>query len=113
MLLGDRKKLTVCNTIDSIFEDCLTIRMIESLRNEAVHNGSWEDRPKVYIRVDNKIIVERYMLFPDFEEGSLSTVKNRRHFFSADTKVNDALISIHDDFYQRLLFTLKHINSTF
>ena len=98
---------------NSIFEDCNTIRMIESLRNEAVHNGSWEYQPKVYIITENRKIVERYMLFPDFEEGALSTVKNRRHFFSTGAKVNDVLLSIHNDFYKRLLITLQQINSTF
>ena len=113
MLWGDRKKIAINNSLNSIFEDCNTIRMIESLRNEAVHNGSWEYQPKVYIITENRKIVERYMLFPDFEEGALSTVKNRRHFFSTGAKVNDVLLSIHNDFYKRLLITLQQINSTF
>ena len=49
------------------------------------------------------------MLFPDFEDGRLATVKNRRHFFSTETKVNDVLVIIHDEFHKRLLETLKHI----
>ena len=49
------------------------------------------------------------MLFPDFEEGHLAAVKNRRHFFSSETKVNDALIPIHEEFYRRLLTTLQNI----
>ena len=75
-----------------IFEDCIVIKQIEALRNEAVHNGTWEFAPKVFLRIEDSTIIERYMLFPDFEEGDLATVKNRRHFFSSGTKVNDALI---------------------
>ena len=78
----------------TIFEDCDVIKMIESLRNEAVHNGSWEDNPKVYVKFGGGKIIERYMLFPDFEEGRLVNFKNRKHFFSRGTKVNDVLITI-------------------
>ena len=51
------------------------------------------------------------MLFPDFDEGRLSTLKNRKHFFSSGTKINDALVEIHSEFYKRLLFTIKYIKS--
>ena len=50
------------------------------------------------------------MLFPDFENGRLATVKNRRHFFSTETKVNEMLVLIHDEFYTRLWNTLEYIN---
>ena len=109
-LWGSRKILSLNNTAETIFEDCEIIKQIESLRNETVHNGTWEFRPKVYLKVQDKKIVERYMLFPDFDQGRLTAVKNRRHFFSTETKVNDVLILIHDEFYQRLLSTLQYIN---
>lgn len=110
-LWGDRKTLSINQKEGTIFENCNIIKMIESLRNEAVHNGTWEGISKVYVKFNRGKIVERYMLFPDFEEGRLSTVKNRRHFFSTDAKVNDLLIIIHDEFYKRLLSTLQYINS--
>ena len=110
-LWGDRKFLAINKNAGTIFEDCDVIKMIEALRNEAVHNGSWEDDPKVYIKFSGENIIERYMLFPDFEEGKLAVVKNRRHFFSAGKKVNDMLIMIHDEFCQRLLLTLQYIYS--
>ena len=110
-LWGDRKLLSINKMSGTIFEDCDAIKMVESLRNEAVHNSSWEDNPKVYVKFCDGKIIERYMLFPDFEEGRLVNVKNRKHFFSKGTKVNDMLITIHDEFFQRLLFTLKYIKS--
>lgn len=109
-LWGDRKKLLISKQVDTIFEKCETVRIIESLRNEAVHNGTWEFRPKVFIKFKEKEIVERYMLFPDIIDGRLASVKNRKHFFSTEKKVNDMLVLIHDDFYKRLLVTLQYIN---
>lgn len=108
-LWGNRKKLRINGAQDTIFEDCIVIRQIEALRNEAVHNGTWEFAPKVFLRIEDSTIIERYMLFPDFEEGHLATVKNRRHFFSSGTKVNDALIPIHEELYRKLLATLQYI----
>lgn len=49
-LWGDKKRLHINNCSGTVFEDCETVRMIESLRNEAVHNGTWEFRPRVYIK---------------------------------------------------------------
>lgn len=111
-LWGDRKKLKINKLTNTIFEDGAAITMIESLRNEVVHNGSWEFRPSVYLKIERNEVIERYMLFPDFDEGRLSTAKNRKHFFSTETKVNDVLINIHNEFYSKLLFTLKTINAT-
>lgn len=108
-LWGNRKQLRMNGTQDTIFEDCIVIKQIEALRNEAVHDGTWEFAPKVFLRIEDSTIIERYMLFPDFEEGHLATVKNRRHFFSSERKVNDALIPIHEEFYRRLLTTLQNI----
>lgn len=108
-LWGDRKEITIDKCAGTIFEDCEILRQIESIRNEVVHNGSWESNPTVFLRIEDKKIVERYMVFPDFIEGRLATVKNRRHFFSVGTKVNDALVLIHHEFYRRLLATLQYI----
>lgn len=109
-LWGNRKQLSINDSVGTIFEDCETIKQIESLRNEAVHNGTWEFRPKAFLRVQDEKIVERYMIFPDFDQGRLATVKSRRHFFSTETKVNDMLVLIHDEFYKRLLSTVQYIN---
>lgn len=106
---GNRKELRMNKLQNTLFEDCVVVRQIEALRNESVHNGAWEFDPKVFLRFEGSTIVERYMLFPDFEEGHLSTVKNRKHFFSTELKVNEALVSIHEEFYHRLLATLRYI----
>ena len=109
-LWGDRKKLNINKLSNSIFqEDCETIKIIETIRNECIHNGTWENFPKVFAVIENYKIIERYMLFPDKKNGRFCTIKNRKHFYSQNTKINDILIKIHDDFYKRLLITLKYI----
>lgn len=109
-LWGARKQINLYGLKDTIFEECDLLNMVYSIRNEAVHNGTWEFRPKVFLAAADNVTVERYMLFPDFENGHLATAKNRRHFFSEGIKVNDVLVPIHNEFYQRLLATLQYIN---
>ena len=110
LLWGDKKKLSVNRTAETIFERCDSISSIESLRNEVVHNGSWELNPKAFIVVQQGIEVERFMLFPDIKQGHLTTVKNRNHFFGNGVKVNDLLPEIHNQFLKRVLKTAKILN---
>lgn len=112
LLWGARKKLQINDTAHTLFEKCELISMVESLRNEVVHNGAWELNPKVFIRFDNEIPVERFMLFPDTSQGHLATVKNRKHFFGNGTKVNEVFPKIHIAYQQRLLNTVKLLNFT-
>ena len=110
-LWGDKKKLKIYKQSNTIFEDDYeTVKTIETIRNECIHNGTWENFPKVFAVVENYKIIERYMLFPDCKKGRFCTVKNRRHFYSQGLKVNDVLIQIHDDFYKRLITTLNVIS---
>lgn len=111
MLWGDIKKLTITACEDTLFEKCELVKMIESMRNEVVHNGSWEVNPKVFTRFVEGQSVERYMLFPDISQGRLSKVKGRKHFFSDGTKVNDILPKIHENYQFRLLNTIKFLNN--
>lgn len=110
VLWGDRKKLAVNGKEHTLFEKCELISMIESLRNEVVHNGTWELNPKVFVRLENGKVQECFMLFPDMEQGRLASVKNRRHFFSKGIKVSDILPEIHREFQERLLNTIRVVN---
>lgn len=109
VLWGKRNKLTINETRNTVFEKCDFIRQIEAIRNEIVHNGTWELNPKIVIRLNNYEEVERFMLFPDMEQGHLVTVKNRKHFFYGNIRVNDILPKIHSEFKYRLLNTLMEI----
>jgi len=81
------------------------------MRNEVVHNGSWELNPKAYTRFEKGKPVERFMLFPDISQGRLSKVKGRNHFFGDGTKVNDILPRIHEEYKRRLLNTIRLLNN--
>ena len=54
---------------------------MKDIRNEIVHNGTWEWRTKIFICYKEGIEKSRFLLFPDMSQGHLSTVENRRHFF--------------------------------
>lgn len=111
VLWGARKKLKINKEPGTVFEDCEPVQIIEAIRSEVVHNGTWELNPKVFLAVKDKEIVERYVLFPDFSQGWLSAVKNRKHFFSSGVKVNDILPRIHKEFMERVLATIKYLNA--
>ncbi|PWM73364.1 MAG: hypothetical protein DBX59_05225 [Bacillota bacterium] len=106
---GDRKKTKFNNEPETLFEECELVKIIESLRNETVHNGSWELNPKLFVVNKENNITEKFMLFPDFDQGRLSCVKNRKHFFSKSTKINDIFVKLHFEFMNRLLKTVKKI----
>ena len=110
ILWGDRKKLTINGMQNTLFEKCDFISIIEALRNELVHNGTWELNPKKYIRFENGQVKERFMLFPDIVQGHLATAKSRKHFFALGIKVNDILPIIHWEFKSRLLKTIEVLN---
>lgn len=110
VLWGDRKKLHINGTKGTLFEECSLVRSIESLRNEIVHNGTWELSPKIFSKFEKGSIVERYMLFPDIEQGHLATVKSRKHFFGRETRVNDVLPKIHLAYKTRLINTIIILN---
>lgn len=109
VLWGDRKKLKINGKKCTIFEKCDIVSNIEAIRNEIVHNGTWELNPKVFVCLENNVEVEKFMLFPDMIQGHLATVKNRKHFFATNIKINDILPQIHLEFKRRLLKTLDEI----
>lgn len=113
VLWGSKNKLQINGAKGTIFENCDMISSIVAIRNEIVHNGTWELNPKVFIRFENGEEAERYMLFPDMEQGHLATVKSRKHFFSSNIKINALLPTIHLEFKRRLLATLETIRCVY
>lgn len=109
ILWGDRKRLSINGEKKTLYEKCALTSMIESLRNELVHNGTWELNPKIFCLYEDGVIKEKYMIFPDTNEGRLAAVKNRKHFFSEGIKVNDRLLEMHREFKERLSQTISVI----
>lgn len=113
ILWGDRKSIQIEEGVQTVFARSETIKKIEALRNEVVHNGSWEPNPKVFITFKEEVLVERFMLFPDFEDGHLSTIKSRNHFYGKGTRVNDELPRIHIGFLKELLSTITYFTKKY
>lgn len=111
MVYGGKKHLRM-NVAGTIFEKCRTVSIIENLRNELVHNATWEMNPKIFITSQDGKIVERHIFLPDFtEEGTLVTYKNRKRFFANGNKVNEELPRLYFDILQRTYVTLtKFLN---
>lgn len=95
----------------TLFEECNFVKIIESMRNEVVHNGSWELNPKVYTKLQNGKVIERFMLFPDISQGCLTKVKSRNHFFGNEKKINNIFPKLHNAYKKRLLNTIKLLNN--
>ena len=106
---GDKRKLKLDNTPDTLWQRDNFIREIESIRNEIIHNGSWQQPQNAYIRLNKGKVIERYVLYPDMEDGHYAKYVNRYHFFSKETKINDILPQIHQTFFKRLSNTLDAI----
>lgn len=106
LLYGNRSTLKINNTKKTLFYKDTHLGEIESIRNEIVHNGSWEHTPRVYYVVKEGIVTERFMLFPDMKDGNYCRYVNRYHFFSMDKKVNNILPDIHISFLKKLKTTL-------
>ncbi|MDR7371036.1 hypothetical protein [Flavobacterium aquidurense] len=109
-VLGYAKKTTFHEMKNTLFERTDTRKMIEFLRNEIIHNASIDSLPKVYQRVEANKIVEKFILLPDFSNGIIETYINRKRFYTVDTKLNEILPDIINDYFTRLSFTLQQIN---
>ena len=108
LLYGDRKHLLKMNNIsETIFCHDSFICTLEAIRNEVIHNGSWESFPSVYIRTSQNEVKERFMLFPDFIDGHYEKFVNRNHFYSQGLKVNDELPKLHQKFMFYLINTIS------
>lgn len=110
ILFGDKKHLKL-DASGTVFEKCPTISIFENLRNELVHNATWEMNPKIFINNKDNCITERYIFMPDFtREGTLETYKNRKRFFSYGKKVNDVLPQLYFEVLERIQCTITKIS---
>ncbi|EEY1708581.1 hypothetical protein DS107_005087 [Escherichia coli] len=107
---GDKKKVSLNNYKGSLFEQCPFINEIESVRNHIIHDGLLDDMPKAYRVIRNNACIEKYLLFPDqTSEGCFESYKSRNLFYGGDTKINNRLPEITNQFQERLLLTLGKI----
>jgi hypothetical protein len=109
-VLGYAKNTVFHEMENTLFERTDNRKMIEYLRNEIIHNASIDSMPKVYQRVEGNKIVEKFILLPDFLNGNIVSYKSRKRFYKVDTKLNEILPDIINDYFTRLSFTLHQIN---
>lgn len=110
ILFGDAKKTSLNDLANSLFDLSDNIKMIISLRNEIVHNSSIDSIPKVYQVIKDKVLIEKFILLPDFHNGFIKTFKNRKRFFYDEVKLNEILPELIIDFWKKLQNTLNSIN---
>lgn len=108
ILYGNAKKYITeneySNTIYDKQEDILTII---NIRNEIVHNASYEYQNKVYLQLHDGKVVEKYIYKIDSTNGTIDSVKNRRRFYSKGIKINYELPVLYQSILQKIFNTLK------
>ncbi|MDA3915751.1 MAG: hypothetical protein PF690_02105 [Deltaproteobacteria bacterium] len=110
ILFGNKLKIQKINFTGTVFENSKTIKTIENLRHELIHNGTWESVPKVHYKIEAKEVVEKFIFMPDFlESGTLEVAINRKRFFSSNQKINEKLPDLCSEFWERVLTTLNRL----
>ena len=98
ILLGDAKRISLNNVPGSLFEETENLRLIQTLRNEIVHNGSFENLPKVFQVFEKGEMVEKFIFLPDHQNGIFKVLKSRKRFFNDEIKFNEILPELMFDF---------------
>ena len=110
ILFGDAKRIRNIPFENTVFEKSDKIQLILSLRNDIIHNSSFENIPKVYQQFKNWEMIEKYILIPDTTNGHFDTFKNRNRFFNNDVKLNEILPDLIFEFWNKLMTTIKLVN---
>ena len=112
ILYGQKNKISINNVEGTIFKKTRSINIIENLRNELVHNATWEMNPKVFFKHNEGKIVERCIYVPDFnDEGHLIKFINRKRFFSQGKKINEELPVLYFEILDKIRCTIEVILS--
>lgn len=109
VIFGESKKLKIALE-NTLFEKSVNTKLILSLRNEIVHNASFENIPKVYQIFKKGELIEKFILIPDSTGGFFHSHRNRKRFFDQDIKLNEILPNIVFDHWEMMMKTIKKIN---
>mgnify|MGYP005859206379 CR=1 FL=1 len=112
-LFGDRRRISLNNKVGTLFEACELITETEALRNLVIHEGFFDEQPKVYEFRENGVVQERYILMPDRESGRLTSHVNRSLFYGSEDKINLRLPDFLGEFQKRLLLTVSETLRSF
>ncbi len=107
-LFGDSRRTSLNNKPGTLFEPCDLIKETEALRNLIIHDGFFDEQPKVYEDRASGIVQERFILMPDRNKnGHLTSYRNRNLFYGDEDKINMRLPTFIADFQKRLLLTMR------
>lgn len=110
ILYGNSKKIKGINSDNTLFERTDDLKLILSLRNEIVHNASFENIPKVYQVFKDNVMIEKFIYIPDTTNGNFDTFKNRNRFFNNEVKLNEKLPELVTDFWKKMEATIDKLN---
>lgn len=109
ILYGDLKKIKAITFDNTLFERTDDIKLILSLRNEIVHNASFENIPKVYQVFNDNVMIEKFIFIPDSTKGNFDTFKNRNRFFNNEIKLNEILPGLVTGFWEKMETTIDKL----
>lgn len=109
ILYGDSKKIKAINLNNTLFDRTNELKLILSLRNEIVHNASFENIPKVYQVFKDNVMIEKFIYIPDTTNGNFDTFKNRNRFFNNEIKLNEKLPGLVTDFWKKMETTIDKL----
>lgn len=114
ILFGDSKKTKLYELENTVFEKSVkNITIIQTLRNEIIHNASFENISKVFQHFENNEMIEKFIFLPDYDEkGIIKTYKSRKRFFGMDIKLNQILPDLIFDLWKRQLQTINELKKT-
>ncbi|UMA67236.1 hypothetical protein LVO79_20895 (plasmid) [Roseivivax marinus] len=107
---GDRRHLRMNGTPGTFFEANELVSEIELVRNRLIHDGMLDDRSKVFERIENGKVTERFVLWPDRTDGRFDRYVNRTLFYGGEDKINLRLPAFVQAFGERQRATLEAIH---
>lgn len=107
ILFGDAKRVGLNGAAGTIFDGHDDIKKIVILRNEIIHNGTFELFPKVYLFLQGIDSVEKFILFPDFNGSVIKAYGSRKRFYEDNTRLNLILPELAAGILDRVRFTLE------
>ena len=96
----------------TIYDKDSNVNLLINLRHEIIHNGSFMYQNYLYFLFDEKKnILEKFIFLMDTDNGNFCTVKNRKKFYSQDTKLNYILPNFYFSILEKIRKTVIFINS--
>lgn len=93
---------------NTIFDENIKeIFILKKLRNQIIHDGFLDLDNIIYENKVNGILLERFILMPDFKDTNFEKFKGRKLFYSQDRKINLELPKLLEVLLSTTLYTLN------